>query len=79
MTSDWRYSTGAWSGTLGDEERIAIVQILLGAATLNADQVISLLQGLSCRGAPRLAALTEVVRQSLRQTASGGDPRGSRG
>ena len=73
FTDDQRLAILDWSlvGTLGDQERIAIVQILLGAATLNVDQVVSVLQSLSCRGAPRLAALTEVVQQSLRRLRQG--------
>ena len=73
LTTDGRLAVLDWSlvGSLGERERIAIVQIMLGALTLDARRIISVLEGIAERRRIDKAALTSIVRDRLRCIRNG--------
>jgi ubiquinone biosynthesis protein len=73
LTDDNRLGVLDWSlvGSLSEAHRVAIVQVVLGAITLNSDQIVGILVGLSERNIDDRAALTTVVQNALRQVRQG--------
>jgi ubiquinone biosynthesis protein len=76
LTSDGRLAILDWSlaGVLGETERDAVVQMLLGAMTLHGGQIVSALAGLDERGRPDRPALVSTVENGLRQIRRGRFP-----
>lgn len=72
-TDDQRLGILDWSlvGALGTRERIAIVQIVLAACTLNAPRMMRVIQELQERGASDDVALCRVVDNALRRIRCG--------
>lgn len=72
-THDGRLALLDWSlvGHLGDAERIAMGQIVLGAVTLDAPRIVGVLTELGERRQVNLAALRRVVEESLRAVRRG--------
>jgi ubiquinone biosynthesis protein len=75
LTADGRLALLDWSlvGWLGERERAALVQVLLGALTYQPEQIITTLTGLSGR-CPDRAALETVVRSALGRVGPGEFP-----
>jgi ubiquinone biosynthesis protein len=76
LTRDHRLAVLDWSlvGALGERERIAIVQVLLGAMTYNPARVVTTLAGLAQRRGLDRPALESVVHARLRQIRQGQFP-----
>lgn len=76
ITDDQRLAILDWSlvGHLGERERIAMGQIMLGALTLNADRIVDVLEELGERSLVDRTALNEVVRDALRWIRRGQFP-----
>lgn len=72
-TKDGRLAILDWSlaGTLGEQERISIMQVMLGALALRADKIVSALSGLSKRESIDLPALRSIVYKWLGQIPYG--------
>jgi ubiquinone biosynthesis protein len=75
LTTDGRLAILDWSltGSLGERERVALVQIVLAALALDSERVVSLLEGLAQQQADR-PALVGVVRSWLRRITRGSFP-----
>lgn len=75
LTHDGRLAMLDWclTGTLGEEERVAIVQLMLGAITLRPDIVVRVLAKLTDR-APDLPALHVVANTWVRRIRQGQFP-----
>ncbi len=73
LTDQNRLAILDWSlvGSLSEPDRIAVVQIIQGAITLNADRIITVLESLNQRGQVNGRALTEIVAGRLRQIRRG--------
>ncbi|MEM9658452.1 MAG: AarF/UbiB family protein, partial [Planctomycetota bacterium] len=67
VTPDRRLAILDWSlvGSLTVEHRTAVVQIMLAAATLRSDRVISIISNLADRGAADRSALRRIVHASI--------------
>ncbi len=76
LTEENRLAILDWSlvGSLSEKHRIAIVRLVLGAITLNSDQIVSVLVGLSERKLDDRSALTAAVQTALRQIRHGTIP-----
>lgn len=76
FTDDGRLALLDWSlvGTLGERERAALVQVLLGAVTLDVGHVVTVLAGLAEPGRFDRSALEVVVRDRLRRLRHGEFP-----
>jgi ubiquinone biosynthesis protein len=76
FTGDGRLALLDWSlvGVLGERERTAIVQVLLGALTLDAGRIVATLMDLPHRGDVDRAVLESVVHACLRQVRRGQFP-----
>lgn len=76
LTDDGCLAILDWSlvGTLGQRERIAIVQIMLAAITLDEMRIVAALEGLAVRQPPQRAALRVVVQAWLRRIRRGQFP-----
>jgi ubiquinone biosynthesis protein len=76
FTSDQRLAIFDWSlvGFLGESARTALVQIILGALTLRAERIISLIATLSEHKDVDIPALTRVVHASLKKVRQGEIP-----
>ena len=72
-TATQRLAILDWSlvGSLGNRQREAIVQILLGGVTLQPARIVAVLESLSTRQRPDRAALMRVVHAWLRRIRSG--------
>ena len=72
VTTDHRLAILDWSltGTLTESERVAVVQIMLGAVTLRADAIVDVLNSLGERPAKQ-AELQGVVQKWLRRLRRG--------
>jgi ubiquinone biosynthesis protein len=75
-TEDGRLAILDWSliGTLGEGERIALMQVLLGALTLDAEQIVTTLVGLAERHSVDRLALESVVHAWLGRIRRGQFP-----
>ncbi len=75
LTRDQRLAVLDWSlvGSLGEGERIAMVQILLGAMSYHPEQMVTTLMGLADQRVDR-SALTSVVHTRLGQIRQGQFP-----
>lgn len=75
-TTDGRLAILDWSlvGELGERERVAIVQILLGAATMHAERIVAVLESLADPGRLQLPVLRRVVATALRRLRQGQFP-----
>jgi ubiquinone biosynthesis protein len=73
LTDDHRLALLDWSlvGSLGGPQRVALVQILLDALTLDAEQICTTLEDLAGRRPPDRAALAAVVQGWLRRVRHG--------
>jgi ubiquinone biosynthesis protein len=73
LTDENRLAILDWSlvGSLGEHERVAIVQILMGAVTLRAGRIADVLESLSNRQRVDRPAVLAVVRARLRQIRQG--------
>jgi ubiquinone biosynthesis protein len=73
VTPDRRLAILDWSliGTLGEDERVAMTQLLLGALSLDEPGVRSALLALSIDGRADAEALEQVVRDGLRRIRRG--------
>jgi ubiquinone biosynthesis protein len=62
-TNDGRLAILDWSltGSLGEQERISIMQVMLGAMAFRADRIVSVLSGLSKRRSTDLPAFRSIV------------------
>ncbi|MEX2186660.1 MAG: AarF/UbiB family protein [Pirellulales bacterium] len=76
LTDDHRLAILDWSlvGWLGERERVAIVQIVLGAVALDATRIASVLEGLADRQCLDRPALAEIVRRSVDRIRRGQIP-----
>ena len=76
LCDDGRLAILDWSlvGTLGKRERIAIVQILLGAVTLHEERIVALLGELAERPGVDRSALRRIVANWLRRVRQGQIP-----
>jgi ubiquinone biosynthesis protein len=76
LTTDRRLAILDWSlvGSLGERERIAMVQILLGALTLDAERIVAILTELAERPPIDRETLEAVVRRWLRRIRQGQFP-----
>jgi ubiquinone biosynthesis protein len=76
LTADGRLAVLDWSlvGQLGEAERIAFVQILLGALTFDPARIVATLEGLAQRQGVDRAALAAVVRDGLQRLRPGQFP-----
>ncbi len=81
LTSDGRLAVLDWSlvGIFSARDRAAIVQVLLGAVTLDAEHVVSTLASLAEAGRYDPAALSAVARSSACVACEAASFRGSRG
>jgi ubiquinone biosynthesis protein len=72
LTEDGRLALLDWSlvGALGEPERVALVQVLLAAMTLDADHVLTTLESLAERP-PDRPALRSVIHAALRRVRWG--------
>ncbi len=75
-TTDNRLAILDWSlaGSLGESERVAIVQIMLGAITLHNERIVDVLTELSQHGRIDRQALEAVVRARLARIRQGEFP-----
>ncbi len=75
LTTDGRLAVLDWSlvGWLGERERTAMVQILLGAMTYHCESIVTILEGLAKR-CPDRTALEAVVRAALARIGRGQFP-----
>jgi ubiquinone biosynthesis protein len=73
FTDEERLAILDWSlvGTLGEPERVAIVQIMLGALTLHTERIVTVLEGISERQRPNREALTQTVETWLKRVRHG--------
>jgi ubiquinone biosynthesis protein len=64
LATDGRLAVLDWSlaGFLGERERVALVQLILGALTLDAERMVATLSGLDERQRLKQASLREIVR-----------------
>jgi len=71
--ADGRLAILDWSlvGSLGDPQRVAMVQVLLGALALDAERIVAALIGLAERRTVDRSALTAVVHAGLRRVRRG--------
>ncbi len=76
LTDDGRLALLDWSlaGTLRERDRAAVVQVMLGAVTLDAEHVVSTLAGLAERQHVDLPALRAVVGERIRRIRRGEFP-----
>jgi ubiquinone biosynthesis protein len=76
LTADGRLAILDWSlvGSLGERERVAVVQIILGAMTLHAEGIVTTLAGLAERGRVDRPALEAVVHAWLGRVRQGRFP-----
>jgi ubiquinone biosynthesis protein len=76
LTTDHRLAILDWSlvGTLGVQQRVAIVQVMLGALTLDAGRIVFALESLADRKCLDREALLEVVRSWIRRIRHGQIP-----
>jgi ubiquinone biosynthesis protein len=76
LTTDHRLAILDWSlvGSLGERERISLVQIMLGALTLDAERVVAILADLAKRQPIDRAALQSVVHAWLGRIRPGQFP-----
>ena len=76
LTDDGCLSILDWSlvGKLGERERIAILQIMLGAITLDTRRIIAVLEPLAVRQRPDPLALEAVVQAWIRRVRRGQFP-----
>jgi ubiquinone biosynthesis protein len=76
LTTDRRLAILDWSlvGSLGERERIAMVQITLAALTLDAERIVAILAGLAERQSLDRAALQSVVYAWLGRVRQGQFP-----
>jgi ubiquinone biosynthesis protein len=76
LTRDHRLAILDWSlvGSLGERERIAMVQITLAALTLDAERMVTILAGLAERNQVDRATLETVVQSWLRRIRRGEFP-----
>ncbi len=75
LTTDGRLAILDWSltGSMGERERVALVQIVLAALALDGEQIVAILDGLADKGADR-PALQGVVRAWLGRVSRGTFP-----
>jgi ubiquinone biosynthesis protein len=68
LTTDGRLAILDWSlvGSLGEQERVAIVQIMLGALSLDAQRIVAVLEGIAERQHVDRTILTSIVQERLR-------------
>ncbi|MEQ8786877.1 MAG: AarF/UbiB family protein [Pirellulaceae bacterium] len=76
LTQDGRLAILDWSlvGALNERERVAVVQILLGAVTLHCGRIVAVLEQLAERRRADRELLVEVVANRLRQVRRGRFP-----
>jgi ubiquinone biosynthesis protein len=76
FTQDGRLAILDWSlvGSLGERERVALVQVLLGAMTCHAERIVSALEGLTERQLVDRPALEAVVHAWLERALRGQFP-----
>jgi ubiquinone biosynthesis protein len=76
LTDDNRLGILDWSlvGSLGDEQRVAIVQILISAIALDASRIVVILNGLNNAESIDRPALAAVVEASLKRIRHGMAP-----
>jgi ubiquinone biosynthesis protein len=76
LTADGRLAILDWSlvGHLGECERVAVVQIVLGALTLDSERIVTLMTGLARRGDIDRPALESVVHAGLSRVRRGEFP-----
>lgn len=76
LTDDGRLAVLDWSlvGWLGEPERVAIAQVMLGAATLDGAHIVSVLEGLADRRRLDHAALVDVVGRAIASIRHGRMP-----
>jgi ubiquinone biosynthesis protein len=76
LTMDRRLAILDWSlvGSLGEHERIAMVQIMLGALTLDAERIVAILAGLAERHPLDRATVEAVVHAWLARIRQGEFP-----
>jgi ubiquinone biosynthesis protein len=76
LADDGRLAILDWSlvGTLNERERVAVVQILLGAVTLHGSRIVGVLEHLAERRRPDHQLLVEIVANRLRQVRRGRFP-----
>jgi ubiquinone biosynthesis protein len=76
LTDDHRLALLDWSlvGWLGDAERVAVVQLLLAATTLDAERIVAVLEGLAGPRPVDRPALESVVGAWLRRVRQGQFP-----
>jgi ubiquinone biosynthesis protein len=76
LTADGRLAVLDWSlvGWLGESERTAMVQVLLGALTLDAERIVAVLEQLAGRRRADRPALKGVVRARLARVRQGQVP-----
>jgi ubiquinone biosynthesis protein len=76
-TGDRRLAILDWSllGSLGEQERVSIMQILLGAMALRPERIVSALSGLSSSQSIDLPALKSVVNEWIGRTIHGQLPK----
>lgn len=76
LTDDQRLGILDWSlaGTLGEAERQAVVQILLGGATLDMSHIVSVMAGMAEGLVPDGPALRAVVEAALKRIRNGQFP-----
>jgi ubiquinone biosynthesis protein len=76
LTDDGRLALLDWSlaGMLSERDRAAVVQVMLGAVTLDAEHVVSTLAGLAERQNVDRPALQAVVRERIRRIRRGEFP-----
>ena len=75
-TNDGRLAILDWSlvGYLGEAERVAMVQIFLGALTLQTEKIVAVLEGLAERKSVNLPVLAQIVADWLRRIRHGQFP-----
>jgi ubiquinone biosynthesis protein len=73
LTDDQRLAVLDWSlvGRLDESQRVAIVQIMLGAVTLDAGTIVAVLESLSARQCASQSSLAAVVQTWLKQIRHG--------
>jgi len=76
LADDGRLAILDWSlvGTLNERQRVAVVQILLGAVTLHGSRIVAVLEHLAERRRPDHQLLVEIVANRLRQVRRGRFP-----
>ncbi|MCA9241845.1 MAG: hypothetical protein KDA37_16660, partial [Planctomycetales bacterium] len=76
LTDDGRLAILDWSlvGTLGEVQRRAVAQLLMGGVMLRSDRILAALESVAERPSTKPLELVQVVERSLEQLSRGGLP-----